>query len=95
VALRSTLRQLFKPCVDGTAMDAVLLMRIAKRRLFSGSNPSEESSSSGPPWPSGAELRDNAARLNLAFEVIRLETKRQRHSTIQVPADGAEGAVMS
>jgi hypothetical protein len=76
-------------------MDAVLLMRVAKRRLFSGSNPSEELSSSGPPWPSGAGLRDHAARLKLAFEVICLETKRHRHSTPQVPADGAEGAVMS
>lgn len=68
MALRSTLRQLCQPCVDGIAMDAVLLMRIAKRRLFSGSNPSEEPSSSGPPWPSGACLRDHAARLNLVFE---------------------------
>ena len=89
------LRQVFQPCVDGTALDAVLLMRIAKRKWFSGSNPSVDPSSFGPPWPSGAGLRDNAARLNLPFEVIRLDTKRQRHSTLQVPADGAEGALMS
>ena len=76
-------------------MDAVLLMRIAKYRLFSGSNPSEEPSSSGPPWPSGAGLRDDAAKLYLAFEVIPLETKRHRRSTAPVPADGAEGAVMN
>ena len=76
-------------------MDAVLLMRIAKYRLFSGSNPSEEPSSSGPPLPSGAGLLDDAAKLYLAFEVIRLETKRHRRSTAPVPADGAEGAVMN
>ena len=76
-------------------MDAVLLIHIAKCRLFSGSNPSEVPSSSGPPWPSGAGLRDDAAKLYLAFEVIRLETKRHRRSTVPVPADGAEGAVMN
>ena len=76
-------------------MDALLLMRIAKRRLFGGSNPSEAPSSSGPPWPSGAGLCDDAAKLYLAFEMIRLETKRHRHSTTPVPVDGAEGAVMS
>jgi hypothetical protein len=89
------LRQLFQPFVDGIALDAVLLMRIAKRRFFGGSNPSEEPNSSGPPWPSGAGLRDDAAKLYLAFEVIRLETKRHRHSIALVPADGAEGAVMN
>ena len=57
--------------------DAVLLMRIAKRRLLTGSNLSEEPRSSGLMWPSGAGLRDDAVRFHLAFQVIRLETKRQ------------------
>jgi hypothetical protein len=47
-----------------------------------------------PLRPSGASVRDNAARLHLAFRRIGLETKRHQHSTAPVPVDGAEGVTM-
>jgi hypothetical protein len=75
-------------------LDAVLLMPIAKHRLFAGSNPLDEPSSSSPLWPSEAGVRDNAVKLHLAFETISLETKRHRRSTAPVLADGAEGVAL-
>jgi hypothetical protein len=64
---------------------AVILMPIAKAGLFIGSERLDALSSSGPLWRSGAAVHANAARLHLAFEFMRLETKQRRHSTVPVP----------
>jgi len=93
-ALLSSLRQLPRLVVYGIAVVRRAPNADRESRLFSGSEPLDALSSSGPLWPSGAGVQANAARVQLAFESIRLETKRHRHSTVPVPADGAEGAVL-
>jgi hypothetical protein len=68
-------------------------MRIAIRRLLTGSKPSAQSSSSGPMWPQCvADFLESAGTIGLVVESLRLETKRQRLSTTPNHADGAEDA---
>jgi hypothetical protein len=91
VALRSTLRQLLWLFADGTTIARRAPYSDRGTEALTGLNHSDKLSSSGLQWPSGVAVPDNAGSIHLAFEVIRLETKRHRRSTDQVPVDGAEG----
>ena len=81
--------------VTESSPDATLLMRIAIRKLFSGSKPSAEPSSYGPVRPHCvADILDAADKPYVVVESIRLDMKRRRFSTAPFPADGAEGAAV-
>ena len=72
---------------------AVLLIRIAIRRLSAGLKPLP--SSSAPMWAHGLAGRmEVPIDFSFVVETIRLDTARPRCSIAHIPADGAEGAEM-